>query len=67
MQHSYLTFVKGIDSKQYLTFGNFYDVTLEAMDGVKVNVYQAQIWERPRLNFQKLSELKLVGKAPLLI
>lgn len=66
-EHSNLKFVKGIDSKHYLTFGNFYDVTLEAMDRVQVNVYQATIWERPRLNFQKLSEFKLVGEAPLLV
>jgi hypothetical protein len=61
MQDANLKFVKGIDSKQDLTFGNYYDVTLEAMDGEKVNVYQAQI-----LDLQELWEFKLVGEAPLL-
>jgi len=61
MQDENLKFVKGIDSKQS---EYFYDVTLEAMDGEKVNVYEARVWERPR---QELLSFMLVGEAPLLI
>ncbi|XWS73675.1 hypothetical protein CRYUN_Cryun02cG0148900 [Craigia yunnanensis] len=41
-----------------------YYITLEAMDGDKLNIYEAIVWVRPWLNFQGLEDFKLIGDAP---
>ncbi|KEH33700.1 cysteine protease inhibitor cystatin [Medicago truncatula] len=57
-------FVKVVSAKQKLVAGMLYYITLEAKVGEKVNVYEAQIWDRPWLDLKELTEFKRVDDDP---
>lgn len=44
--------------------GDVYCLTLEASDGGKKKIYEAQVWKKPWLNFKALKEFKLKSDAP---
>lgn len=54
---------RGCRCKSYMVEGILYDVTLKAKDGEKMNFYKANIWVRPWLNKEELTEFRLAGDA----
>ncbi|KEH15814.1 cysteine protease inhibitor cystatin, partial [Medicago truncatula] len=54
-----LKFVEVVDVNSYMVEGISYDVTLKAKDGEKMNFYKANIWVRPWLNKEELTEFRL--------
>jgi len=57
-------FVKVVSAKQQLVAGMLYYITLEAKIGEKVNIYEAQIWDRPWLDLKELTKFKRVDDDP---
>lgn len=47
---------------QQIVAGVMYHLTIEAKDGTAVNLYEARIWVKPWLNFQKLEDFKLANR-----
>ncbi|GMJ07047.1 ARABIDOPSIS THALIANA PHYTOCYSTATIN 6, cystatin B [Hibiscus trionum] len=58
-----LQFKKVTNLKQQVVSGTMYYITLEAMDGDKMKVYEAKVWEKPWMNFKELQDFKLIGDA----
>ncbi|GMI97379.1 ARABIDOPSIS THALIANA PHYTOCYSTATIN 6, cystatin B [Hibiscus trionum] len=58
-----LQFKKVTNVKQQVVSGTLYYITLEAIDGDKIKVYEAKVWEKPWLNFKELQDFKLIGDA----
>ncbi|KAK8683246.1 hypothetical protein V6N13_039311 [Hibiscus sabdariffa] len=58
-----LQFKKVTNVKQQVVSGAMYYITLEAMDGDKMKVYEAKVWEKPWMNFKELQDFKLIGDA----
>ncbi|XVE59879.1 hypothetical protein DITRI_Ditri05aG0082600 [Diplodiscus trichospermus] len=63
-ENALLQFKKVVNVKQQVVAGTIYNITLEAIDGDKVKVYEAKVWEKPWMNFKELQEFKLIGDAP---
>ncbi|KAM7522956.1 hypothetical protein LguiA_012858 [Lonicera macranthoides] len=61
--NSLLAFEKVLNTKEQVVAGTKYYITLEATDGDKKKVYEAQVWVKPWLNFKELQEFKLIGDA----
>ncbi|KAE8674934.1 Cysteine proteinase inhibitor [Hibiscus syriacus] len=58
-----LQFKKVTNVKQQVVSGTMYYITLEAVDGDKMEVYEAKVWEKPWMNFKELQDFKLIGDA----
>ncbi|XP_022756147.1 cysteine proteinase inhibitor-like [Durio zibethinus] len=63
-ENAMLEFKKVVNVKQQVVSGTVYYITLEAMDGDKMKIYEAKVWEKPWMNFKELQEFKLIGDAP---
>lgn len=61
MQNAVLEFVRVISAKKQVVSGTLYYITLEAIDGGKKRVYEANVLEKPWLNLKEVQEFKLVG------
>ncbi|XP_022732186.1 cysteine proteinase inhibitor-like [Durio zibethinus] len=59
-----LEFRKVLNVKQQVVSGIMYYITLEAMDGDKLKIYEAKVWEKPWMNFKELQDFKFIGDAP---
>ncbi|MED6155358.1 hypothetical protein PIB30_004372 [Stylosanthes scabra] len=59
--NSRLEFVRVISAKEQVVAGSIYEISLEAKDGEKNQVYEAKVWVKPWLNFKELQEFKLVA------
>ncbi|MBA0699295.1 hypothetical protein Goari_000944, partial [Gossypium aridum] len=53
-EHKKKWFKKVTNVKQQVVFGTMYYITLEAMDGDKMKVYEAKVWDMPWMNFKEL-------------
>ncbi|KAL4284604.1 hypothetical protein GQ457_16G007140 [Hibiscus cannabinus] len=62
-ENALLQFKKVTNVKQQVVSGTLYYITLEAVDGDKIKVYEAKVWEKPWMNFKELQDFKLVGDA----
>ncbi|KAE8676335.1 Cysteine proteinase inhibitor 6 [Hibiscus syriacus] len=62
-ENAMLQFKKVTEVKQQVVSGTMYYITLEAMDGDKMKVYEAKVWEKLWLNFKELLDFKLIGDA----
>ncbi|XVF19421.1 hypothetical protein REPUB_Repub11eG0109000 [Reevesia pubescens] len=63
-ENAMLEYKKVLNVKQQVVSGTMTYITLEAMDGDKLKIYEAKVWEKPWLNFKQLEEFKLIGDAP---
>lgn len=59
-----LEFKKVVKVEQQVVAGTVYYITLEAMDGDKLKIYEAKVWEKPWMDFKELQDFKLIGDAP---
>ncbi|XP_021901111.1 cysteine proteinase inhibitor A-like [Carica papaya] len=58
-----LQFKRVVNVKQAVVEGLKYCITLEAVDGHKTKVYEAEIWVKLWENFRSLEGFKLLGDA----
>lgn len=63
-ENSMLEFKKVVKVEQQVVAGTVYYITLEAMDGDKLKIYEAKVWEKPWMDFKELQDFKLIGDAP---
>ncbi|XP_022752414.1 cysteine proteinase inhibitor-like [Durio zibethinus] len=63
-ENAMLEFKKVVKAKQQVVAGMIYYITLEAMDGGKLKIYEAKVWEKAWMNFKELQDFKLIGDAP---
>ncbi|XWS52640.1 hypothetical protein CRYUN_Cryun11dG0088400 [Craigia yunnanensis] len=63
-ENAMLEFKKVVNVKQQVVSGTVHYISLEAIDGDKMKIYEAKVWEKPWMNFKELQEFKLIGDAP---
>ncbi|XVF69464.1 hypothetical protein PTKIN_Ptkin11bG0084300 [Pterospermum kingtungense] len=63
-ENSMLEYKKVVNVKQQVVSGMMYYITLEAVDGDKLKIYEAKVWEKSWMNFKELQDFKLIGDAP---
>ncbi|XVF47216.1 hypothetical protein PTKIN_Ptkin03bG0091500 [Pterospermum kingtungense] len=63
-QNALLEFKKVVNVKQQVVSGTIHHITLEAMEGDKVKIFEAKVWEKPWMNFKELQEFNFISDAP---
>ncbi|CAH9102424.1 unnamed protein product [Cuscuta europaea] len=65
IENALLEFGRVIDAKEQVVSGKMYHLTLEAIDGGRKRMYEAQVWVKPWLkNFKQLQDFKCSYEVP---
>ncbi|PWS22068.1 hypothetical protein DKP78_20305, partial [Enterococcus faecium] len=62
--NSLLEFEKLVSVKQQVVAGTLYYFTIEVKEGDAKKLYEAKVWEKPRMYFKELKKYKPVDDSP---